>query len=103
MIIYFLCVSLMKMISLLRDFVGGLIQLNMGKPRPLEYVAHASFLASLFADYLNSTGVPGWYCGPTFVSTQVLKDFAKSQVRINLVFHIHIAHMLPIFAVYVDT
>ncbi|CDY16412.1 BnaA02g12160D [Brassica napus] len=58
---------------------GGLIQLNMGKPRPLEYVAHASFLASLFADYLNSTGVPGWYCGPTFVSTQVLKDFAKSQ------------------------
>ncbi|XP_018457563.1 endoglucanase 7 [Raphanus sativus] len=59
---------------------GGLIQLNMGKPRPLEYVAHASFLASLFADYLNSTGVPGWYCGPTFVSTQVLKDFAKSQI-----------------------
>ncbi|KAJ0242999.1 Endoglucanase 7 [Hirschfeldia incana] len=59
---------------------GGLIQLNMGKPRPLEYVAHASFLASLFADYLNSTGVPGWYCGPTFISTQVLKDFAKSQI-----------------------
>ncbi|XP_009127411.1 endoglucanase 7 [Brassica rapa] len=59
---------------------GGLIQLNMGKPRPLEYVAHASFLASLFADYLNSTGVPGWYCGPTLVSTQVLKDFAKSQI-----------------------
>ncbi|CAH8307382.1 unnamed protein product [Eruca vesicaria subsp. sativa] len=59
---------------------GGLIQLNMGKPRPLEYVAHASFLASLFADYLNSTGVPGWSCGPTFVSTQVLKDFAKSQI-----------------------
>ncbi|ESQ28826.1 hypothetical protein EUTSA_v10018270mg [Eutrema salsugineum] len=59
---------------------GGLIQLNMGKPRPLEYVAHASFLASLFADYLNSTGVPGWYCGPTFVSNHVLKDFAKSQI-----------------------
>ncbi|KFK41003.1 hypothetical protein AALP_AA2G072700 [Arabis alpina] len=59
---------------------GGLIQLNMGKPRPLEYVVHASFLASLFADYLNSTGVPGWYCGPTFVSNHVLKDFAKSQI-----------------------
>lgn len=68
------------------NFAGGLIQVNLGKPRPLEYVAHASFLASLFADYLNSTGVPGWYCGPTFVSNHVLKDFAKSQVR-NLIPH----------------
>jgi len=59
------------------------MQLNLGKPRPLEYVAHASFLASLFADYLNSTGVPGWYCGPTFVENHVLKDFAQSQVRME--------------------
>ncbi|KAG2312570.1 hypothetical protein Bca4012_027123 [Brassica carinata] len=70
----------LKQYSVFNRTSGGLIQLNMGKPRPLEYVAHASFLASLFADYLNSTGVPGWYCGPTFVSTQVLKDFAKSQI-----------------------
>ncbi|XP_010528623.1 PREDICTED: endoglucanase 7 [Tarenaya hassleriana] len=59
---------------------GGLIELNMGRPRPLEYVAHASFLASLFADYMNATGVPGWYCGPTFISNVVLKQFATSQV-----------------------
>lgn len=78
-----LCV-LKRTLNFWRNFAGGLIQVNMGKPRPLEYVAHASFLASLFADYLNSTGVPGWYCGPTFVSSHVLKDFAKSQVRIKL-------------------
>ncbi|KAJ8557442.1 hypothetical protein K7X08_003067 [Anisodus acutangulus] len=40
---------------------GGLLQLNHGRGQ-LQYVANAAFLASLFVDYLNATGVPGWNC-----------------------------------------
>ncbi|KAF9616397.1 hypothetical protein IFM89_029651, partial [Coptis chinensis] len=58
---------------------GGLILLNHG--RPLQYVANAAFLASLFADYMNATGVPGWYCGPNFISSDKLRFFASSQVN----------------------
>ncbi|MCD7469452.1 hypothetical protein HAX54_008503 [Datura stramonium] len=47
---------------------GGLIQLNHGRGQPLQYVANAAFLASLFVDYMNATGVPGWNCGPNFIS-----------------------------------
>ncbi|KAJ8639302.1 hypothetical protein MRB53_015996 [Persea americana] len=59
---------------------GGMIQLNHGRPQPLQYVANAAFLASLFADYLNATGVPGWFCGPNYFSSDVLRRFATSQV-----------------------
>ncbi|XP_031389729.1 endoglucanase 12 [Punica granatum] len=60
---------------------GGMIQLNHGQPQPLQYMANAAFLASLFVDYLNATGVPGWNCGPTFVSTKDLRSFATSQIN----------------------
>ncbi|KAK3002763.1 hypothetical protein RJ639_019009 [Escallonia herrerae] len=36
---------------------GGLIQLNHGRGQNLQHVANAAFLASLFADYLNATGI----------------------------------------------
>ncbi|KAG6532627.1 endoglucanase 10-like [Zingiber officinale] len=59
---------------------GGLIQLNHGRPQPLQYVVNAAFLASLFSDYLDASDTPGWYCGPNFYSTDVLRDFAKTQI-----------------------
>ncbi|WOK97987.1 endoglucanase 10-like [Canna indica] len=60
---------------------GGLIQLNHGRPQPLQYVVNAAFLASVYADYLDAADTPGWYCGPYFYSTDVLRDFAKTQVN----------------------
>ncbi|RZC63900.1 hypothetical protein C5167_025650 [Papaver somniferum] len=60
---------------------GGLIQLNHGAPQPLQYVVNAAFLATLYADYLEAADTPGWYCGPNFYSTKVLRDFAKTQVN----------------------
>ncbi|VAI02217.1 unnamed protein product [Triticum turgidum subsp. durum] len=59
---------------------GGLIQLNHGGPQPLQYVVNAAFLASLYADYLDTADTPGWYCGPNFYTTDVLRKFAKSQL-----------------------
>lgn len=61
--------------------LGGLIQLNQGKPSPLPYVVNAAFLASLYADYQNATGSLEVECGPNFYSLSVLKRFATSQVR----------------------
>lgn len=54
--------------------------LSRGKPQNLQYVANAAFLASLFVDYMNATGVPGWNCGPNYVPSSVLRSFATSQV-----------------------
>ncbi|KAL7212370.1 hypothetical protein ACSBR2_015119 [Camellia fascicularis] len=59
---------------------GGLIQLNHGGGQPLQYVANAAFLASLYVDYMNATGVPGWYCGASFITLDVLRTFATSQI-----------------------
>lgn len=59
---------------------GGLIELNHGRPQPLQYVVNAAFLAALFSDYLDAADTPGWYCGPNFYSTDVLRDFAKTQI-----------------------
>ncbi|ONK62750.1 uncharacterized protein A4U43_C07F7750 [Asparagus officinalis] len=59
---------------------GGLIQLNHGRPQPLQYVVNAAFLASVFSDYLEAADTPGWYCGPNFFSTKVLRNFAKDQI-----------------------
>jgi len=57
-----------------------LIQLNNGQPQSLQYVANAAFMASLFADYMEAVGVPGWHCGSTYFPISVLKTFATSQV-----------------------
>ncbi|KFK22234.1 hypothetical protein AALP_AAs42893U000400 [Arabis alpina] len=59
---------------------GGLIQLNHGDPQPLQYAANAAFLAALYSDYLDAADTPGWYCGPNFYSTDVLREFSKSQI-----------------------
>ncbi|KAK4846814.1 hypothetical protein QYF36_022220 [Acer negundo] len=59
---------------------GGLIQLNHGRPQPLQYVVNAAYLATLFSDYLDAADTPGWYCGPNFYSTKVLREFAQTQM-----------------------
>ncbi|KAL5076136.1 hypothetical protein RYX36_015120 [Vicia faba] len=59
---------------------GGLIQLNHGQGQPLQYVVNAAFLASLFADYMEARGVPGWNCGPNYFQRSDLKSFATSQM-----------------------
>ncbi|XP_033137944.1 endoglucanase 25 isoform X2 [Brassica rapa] len=67
---------------------GGLIELNHGDPQPLQYAANAAFLATLYSDYLDAADTPGWYCGPNFYSTSVLRDFSRSQVlRLSLFIH----------------
>ena len=75
----FLVVFLMSF----QNFAGGMIQLNHGRPQPLQYVANAAFLASLYVDYLNATRVPGFNCGPQFISLDVLRNFATSQVAFS--------------------
>ena len=67
-------------------YTGGLIQLNHGRPQPLQYVVNAAFLATLYSDYLDAADTPGWYCGPKFYSTDVLREFAKTQVCCNMFF-----------------
>ncbi|KAI8555974.1 hypothetical protein RHMOL_Rhmol05G0217200 [Rhododendron molle] len=61
---------------------AGLIELNVnGQANPdLQYVVNAAFLASLYADYLNASAIPGWNCGPTFVATDALRQFATAQI-----------------------
>jgi endoglucanase len=59
---------------------GGLAQFNHGGGQPLQYVVANSFLAVLYADYMEGVRVPGWYCGPSFMTTDVLRAFARSQV-----------------------
>nr|XP_008370239.2 endoglucanase 25-like [Malus domestica]XP_028957155.1 endoglucanase 25-like [Malus domestica] len=63
---------------------GGLIQLNHGKPKPLQYVVNAAFLATLYSDYLeaaDNTKSAGMFCGPSFYSIDVLREFAKTQIN----------------------
>lgn len=62
-----------------RNTKGGLIQLNNGRPRPLQYVVNAAFLATLFSDYFESLSAPGWLCGPLFRSNEELRNFSRSQ------------------------
>ncbi|GAU44620.1 hypothetical protein TSUD_378980 [Trifolium subterraneum] len=64
---------------------GGLIQLNHGRPQPLQYVVNAAFLATLYSDYLEAADTPGWYCGPNFFSTEKLRDFARTQPNPNTI------------------
>ncbi|URE35029.1 Glycosyl hydrolase family 9 [Musa troglodytarum] len=59
---------------------GGLIQLNHGRPQPLQYVVNAAFLASVYSDYLEASDTPGWYCGPNFFPAGALRDFARTQI-----------------------
>jgi mlo protein len=65
---------------------GGMIQLNHGNPQPLQYVANAAFLATVFSDYMKTSNTPGWYCGPHFYPSSVLREFAQTQVPDALYF-----------------
>lgn len=76
---------------------GGMIELNHGGPQNLQYTVNAAFLATVFADYLNATGVPGWYCGQNFMPISVLKDFATSQVYIYQQRAYEILYFIPCF------
>ncbi|KAH9684283.1 Endoglucanase 25 [Citrus sinensis] len=58
----------------------GLIQLNHGRPQPLQYVTNAAFLASLFSNCLEAAGLLGWFCGPNLITTDVMRRFAKTQI-----------------------
>jgi len=60
---------------------GGLAQFNHGKGQALQYAVANSFLAALYADYMESVNVPGWYCGPNFMTVDDLRSFAKSQLN----------------------
>ncbi|KAK8937561.1 Endoglucanase 12 [Platanthera guangdongensis] len=62
---------------------GGMIELNHGRPQPLQYVVNTAFLANLYADYMDASKVPGWFCGPFYFSTDVLRSYASSQVLNN--------------------
>ncbi|XP_025604005.1 endoglucanase 25-like [Arachis hypogaea] len=59
---------------------GGLIMLNHGNPRPLQYVVNAAFLAKLYSDYMGALYVPGIMCGGKFYRSEALEDFARTQV-----------------------
>lgn len=61
-----------------------MIQLNHGRPQALQYVVNAAFLANVFADYMDATDVPGWYCGTSFFASDTLRRFAASQVTTTL-------------------
>uniref|UniRef100_R7W4F9 Endoglucanase n=1 Tax=Aegilops tauschii TaxID=37682 RepID=R7W4F9_AEGTA len=60
---------------------GGLAQFNHGDGQPLQYAVANSFLAALYADYMESVNVPGWYCGPNFMTLNDLRSLAKSQLN----------------------
>ncbi|KAL6903574.1 hypothetical protein ACP4OV_004387 [Aristida adscensionis] len=60
---------------------GGMALFNHGKGQPLQYVVANSFLAALYADYMEAVNVPGWNCGPNYMSTNDLRAFAKSQIN----------------------
>ncbi|XP_066350203.1 endoglucanase 12-like [Miscanthus floridulus] len=60
---------------------GGLALFNHGRGQPLQYVVANSFLAALFADYMEALNVPGWNCGPNFMPNEDLRAFAKSQLN----------------------
>ncbi|KAE8703590.1 Endoglucanase 21 [Hibiscus syriacus] len=60
---------------------GGLIELNHGKPKPLQYVVNAAFLAALYADYLEATMTPALKCGAKFYPIETFRDIAKSQIN----------------------
>jgi endoglucanase len=82
---YTITAALLEQFTKTSFITGGLIQLNHGKPQPLQYVVNAAFLASVFSDYLEAADTPGWYCGPHFYSIEVLRSFARTQVSSILV------------------
>ncbi|PKU76103.1 endoglucanase 12-like [Dendrobium catenatum] len=73
--------SLLQMFKIFKYSKGGLIQLNRRNLQPLPYAVNAAFLATLYADYMNDSNIPGWYCGASYISALTLRKFAASQVK----------------------
>lgn len=65
----------------IHECAGGLIQLSRGQAQNLQYVVNAVFLASVYADYLDASDLPGWKCGSAFIPLDKLREFATSQVQ----------------------
>lgn len=63
---------------------GGLILLNPNATQHLSGAVNAAFLATLFADYLKAADIPVLECGPYWFSTDVLRNFSRSQVIVIL-------------------
>ncbi|WCJ22284.1 glycosyl hydrolase 9A1 [Euphorbia peplus] len=59
---------------------GGLIQLHPRRPRPLQYVVNAAFMATLYSNYLESNLISGWQCADKFYRIEDLRNFAQSQI-----------------------
>ncbi|KDP28223.1 hypothetical protein JCGZ_13994 [Jatropha curcas] len=60
---------------------GGLILVNNRRPRPLQYIVNAAFMAILYSDYLDGKLVSGWQCGANFYTTETLRDLARKQIN----------------------
>ncbi|KAJ7977624.1 Endoglucanase [Quillaja saponaria] len=60
---------------------AGLIQLNHGRPRPLQYVVNAAFLTKLYSDYMDILLIEGLDCGTKFYKKQELREFAETQMN----------------------
>jgi len=56
-----------------RKFSGGLIQLNHGHLKSLQYFVNVAFLAYLFASYMKDICVFGWFCGHNYFPIPALK------------------------------
>ncbi|KAG0581416.1 hypothetical protein KC19_4G249800 [Ceratodon purpureus] len=63
---------------------GGLILLNPNATQHLPAAVDAAFLATLYADYLTAADIPVLECGPYWFSTDVLRNFSKTQVNYAL-------------------
>lgn len=59
---------------------GGLTMFLYGQGQQLQYAVANSMLASLYAEYMKATDVPGWYCHGTFYPAETLNDWARSQI-----------------------
>ncbi|KAK9920319.1 hypothetical protein M0R45_028874 [Rubus argutus] len=66
-----------------RNLLRDLIQLSAGRPKPLQYVLNAAFLATIYSDYLEATNITVWHCGSNYCSTDVLRQFANTQVLVH--------------------
>lgn len=59
---------------------GGLTMFLYPQPQQLQYAVANSMLASLYAEYLKATDVPGWKCKKTFYPADTLNAYARSQI-----------------------
>jgi len=58
---------------------GRLIKLNRGRPRPLQYMVKAAFMATKY-ESLEGKMPPGWHCRSKFYSNEALWNLARSQI-----------------------